>query len=484
MAVNATFTAHLLASLSPLSIGLSVVSILLLKALHGLATDRLRHIPGPLIARLTPTWYWYIAWKGIECRVIAALHKKYGPVVRIAPNEIDISDGAAVPPVYVDNGGFLKVPAYRNFDIDGFPTIFSAVDHAHRAIRAKAVAPLFSQQAINNSKPAMQRIINTALSELERRKSLAGGAPVDLLDLFRCMAMDVMTEYLVGDCFSSVGSERLSATGFVDSFAAAGRFFHLPSWLFSVADYCASSIDKNHVSITRSINTVHSFSAKVVDDSITQGDKATYQGRLLKAGISREETIAQVVDIMFAGTDGMARILAVLCWHMAQAPDKYDLAFKEIVQNPDTDARSLPYLSGAVKEAARLALANPTRLARIVPSGGLKVPGLPAIPAGTSVGIGAYALHLNPEVFPAPCDFLPERWLECTPEMLRDSFYFGKGSRQCIARNFASAIVWWAAEALVLKRALDGAEPVQERIEIVEWFNSKQVGEKIELSWA
>ncbi|KAL7805071.1 cytochrome P450 [Trichoderma aethiopicum] len=334
MAVNAAPTNDILASLSPLTIGLSVILILLLKALHGLTTDRLRHIPGPLIARLTPIWYWYIVWKGIECRAIAALHKKYGPVVRIAPNEVDISDGAAVPAIYIDNGGFLKTPAYRNFDINGFPTIFSVTDHAHRAVRAKAVAPLFAQQAINNSKPAMQRIIDATLAELERRKSFAEFKPVDLLDLFRCMAMDVMTEYLVWECFSSVGSERLSATGFVDSFAAAGRFFHLPNWLFSIADYCASKFHKNRASITTSIDTVHQVAAKVVDHSIARGEKATYQGRLLKAGISREEAIAQVVDIMFAGTDGMARILAVFCWHMAQAPDKYARAFTEIVQNP------------------------------------------------------------------------------------------------------------------------------------------------------
>lgn len=322
MAANTAVTDNILASPSPLTIGLSVVLILLLKALYGLTTDRLRHIPGPLIARLTPIWYWYIVWKGIECRAIAALHKKYGPVVRIAPNEVDISDGAAVPAIYIDNGGFLKTPAYRNFDINGFPTIFSVTDHAHRAVRAKAVAPLFAQQAINNSKPAMQRIIDATLSELEHRKFFAEGKPVDLLDLFRCMAMDVMTEYLVGECFKSVGSERLSATGFVDSFAAAGRFFHLPNWLFSIADYCASKFHKNRASITTSIDTVHQFAAKVVDDSITRGEKATYQGRLLRTGTSREETIAQVVDIMFAGTDGMARILAVFCWHMAQAPDK------------------------------------------------------------------------------------------------------------------------------------------------------------------
>ncbi|KAK4085100.1 uncharacterized protein Triagg1_90 [Trichoderma aggressivum f. europaeum] len=471
-------------TLSPVSIGVAVISILVLKILHGLSTDRLGHIPGPFIARLTPIWYWYLTWKGIECTVITALHKKYGPVVRIAPNEVDISDGAAVNPIYVDNGGFRKITGYRNFDINGFPTIFSVTNHAHRAVRAKAVSPLFAQQAITNSKPAMQKIIDATLVELERRRSLAAGSPVDLSNLFRSMAMDALTEYLTGECFNSVSTERLSATAFVDNFAAGGRFFYLPNWLFSFANGWAAKFDKNNVLITTSTDIVQEFAAKVVHGSMARREKETYQGRLLNANLSREETIAQVMDIMFAGTDGVARVLAVFCWHLTQAPDKLESIYKEIMENPGIDARSLPLLSGAVKEACRLALANPTRLPRVVPLGGLNVPGLPTIPAGTSVGIGAYSLHFNSEVFPNPYEFMPERWMECTPEMLRDSFHFGKGPRQCIARNFASAIVWWASEALVRSRVLDGARPVVEKIEIVEWFNSKQVGGNIELSWA
>ncbi|KAL7942702.1 cytochrome P450 [Trichoderma barbatum] len=484
MATATTDTALLMTAPGLLSIGIAIASILLLKLLYGLSTDRLGHIPGPLIARLTPVWYWYLTWKGIECTVIAALHKKYGPVVRIAPNEVDISDGAAVHPIYVDNGGFRKSPRYRNFDINGFPTLFSAVDHAHRAVRAKAVSPLFAQQAITNSKPAMQKIIGKTLNELERRKCLAAGRPVDLLNLFRSMAIDVMTEYLIGECFNSVGSERLSATAFVDNFVAGNRFFYLPGWLFGFVDGWAAKFDEKKAVITTSTDIVQTFAAKVVDNSIARGEKETYQGRLLNANLSREETIAQILDIMFAGTDGVARILAVFCWHLSQAPDKYDRIYNEIMENPGVDSRSLPYLSGAAKEASRLALANPTRLPRMVPSGGLKVTGLPTIPDGTSVGVGAYALHLNPEVFAMPDEFMPERWLEPTPEMLRDSFHFGKGPRQCIARNFASATVWWAAEALIRSRVLDDAKPVQEKIEIVEWFNSKQVGGDIELRWA
>ncbi|KAG7429030.1 hypothetical protein Forpi1262_v009987 [Fusarium oxysporum f. sp. raphani] len=47
-------------------------------------------------------------------------------------------------------------------------------------------------------------------------------------------------------------------------------------------------------------------------------------------------------------------------------------------------------------------MANPTRFRHIDPPGGMQVPGLPNIPAGTSVGAGAFMLHHNPEAFPNP----------------------------------------------------------------------------------
>jgi len=128
-------------------------------------------------------------------------------------------------------------------------------------------------------------------------------------------------------------------------------------------------------------------------------------------------------------------------------------------------------------------MANPTPLRRIVSPGGLHVPGLPSIPAGTSVGIAAYMLHHNPNVFTEPYEFMPERWLDPSPEMLRDSFYFGVGPRQCIARNFAAAGLWWVAEAIIRSDILNGARPVKDKIEILEWFNAKVIDEKIEIRW-
>ena len=47
-------------------------------------------------------------------------------------------------------------------------------------------------------------------------------------------------------------------------------------------------------------------------------------------------------------------------------------------------------------------------------------------------------VHLNPDIFPAPLEFLPERWLK-DPQLTRYLCSFAKGSRQCIGINMAYA---------------------------------------------
>ncbi|KAI1179036.1 cytochrome P450 [Nemania sp. FL0916] len=450
-----------------------------------LSSDPLKHLPGPPIARFTPLWLWYISWRGIECSVLAALHKKYGPVVRVAPNEVDISDGRLGHVIYVKGGGYLKSPVYRNIDVDGYITLFSAVDPKHRAPRAKAVAPLFAQQHVIQNREQAQHVIRRMIHELERRKAEAAGRPVDVLNLFRAMLVDVMSICLLGEPVNSIGEDRLAATEFVDMFASSGRFFLLPGWLFQKVEYWAHALHKDKHAIDASTEHVRNFAARVVDKSISEEklEAQTYQGRLLSAGISREETIAQVMDIIFAGTDAAGTNMSQIARFLAEHPEKYERVREEVLNNSDLDAQALPYLTSIVRETLRLAMANPTRLPRMVPPGGMRVDGVPFIPAGTSVGLSAYNLHFNSDVFPSPHAFLPERWLEPSEAMLRDSFYFGQGPRQCIARNFAWAVLCWAAEGLVRSDVLRGARAVKKDSEIYQWFNSVSRDGKQEIVW-
>ena len=66
-----------------------------------------------------------------------------------------------------------------------------------------------------------------------------------------------------------------------------------------------------------------------------------------------------------------------------------------------------------------------TRLQRIAPDEALHYKGW-AIPPGTSTGMTAVLVHTNPEIFPDPHTFNPERWVE-NPRLDKYLLSFSKG---------------------------------------------------------
>lgn len=93
-----------LGSILTLGAGVCVVYSLVLWLI-----DPLRSVPGPLLARFTRLWYLYKIYKGDFERTNVNLHKKYGPVVRIAPNEYSIDDVEAAKIIYGHGNAFVKV---------------------------------------------------------------------------------------------------------------------------------------------------------------------------------------------------------------------------------------------------------------------------------------------------------------------------------------------------------------------------------------
>lgn len=72
--------------------------IVYLRCFHPLADH-----PGPFWASLTNLWSFHLSLKGNWPHRLDELHLQYGPIVRIAPNEVAINDKRAIADICMSN---------------------------------------------------------------------------------------------------------------------------------------------------------------------------------------------------------------------------------------------------------------------------------------------------------------------------------------------------------------------------------------------
>jgi len=277
--------------------------LLLLRSIYRLAFHPLAHIPGPLLPKLTHLWLYYHAYIGDEATTIHKTHQRYGPYVRVSPNEVDISDGDAIIPIYVTKGGFPKAPCYANFDIDGHKTLFSTTEMEYRAPRAKAVVSMFSTKSIRDNLPALYGCVDNMVERLEKEAST--GRPVNLLNLSRALAIDAVSTHLFQQNYDGTSEKggKLSVSAFVDAFVAVGRFFYLPNLVFVWMEWAIEKFfSDEHTDVSMEI--VDKFVADLVDS--TPEGAQNYPGRLMALGLDRSEVKCQCKDLIFAGTDSVS----------------------------------------------------------------------------------------------------------------------------------------------------------------------------------
>ncbi|KUI52980.1 Pisatin demethylase [Cytospora mali] len=500
---------------------LALAILLTSAALYRLYFHPLSHVPGPWFACVSHIFLYAICYFGIEGRVLLRYHKKYGtPVLRIAPDGVSISDGEALHKVYIAGGGLPKDARYSNFRIEGHDTIFSAVDQEYRDRRAKAVLPLFAPSRIQNAYEkdgVMAPLVRKFVSRLKEEKGKPN-ARVDILDLSSRLSIDILTAYLFHRTYGGLGEpvqneltgnnapsknlkyvNKLSATPFVLAIVAFSRFSLLPNWLFTVIFSSLVGRILSNEEVNASVHTVSHFLDGLFETSTasySNRDNDTYQSRLEQAGVTRSETLVQCKGIVFAGADSTAVMLATILFHLVQQPSVRERLRDEIAAaGTGADPQGLSYLRAVVREGLRLGMANPARLTRIVPDGvgaGLTVSGY-TLPPGTKVGAAAYVFHHNPEVYPEPFEFRPERWLPGkneTPAAAqarrvrdRDAFAFGLGGRACLGRNLANHQLHVVVKDVVESGALEGARTCKDKIEIIEWFNAEIKGHELDIAW-
>ncbi len=68
--------------------------------IYRLSFHPLRHVPGPKLAAVSNMWHAYHARNGQMFRLGKDLHRRYGPVVRVGPNEVWFNSRDAFKSIY------------------------------------------------------------------------------------------------------------------------------------------------------------------------------------------------------------------------------------------------------------------------------------------------------------------------------------------------------------------------------------------------
>lgn len=165
--------------------------------------------------------------------------------------------------------------------------------------------------------------------------------------------------------------------------------------------------------------------------------------------------LSTCTSMIFAGSETTALSLSSVFYFLIKNPHAYAKLMREldtavadgtIESRPDktvswSETQKLPYLDAVIQESFRLHPGPGLLLERIVPPQGMQING-EFIPGGTIVGCNAWVVHRRPEVFGLDVEaFRPERWLEATPEKLKEMkgtmLQFGAGARTCIGKNIS-----------------------------------------------
>ncbi|PSK33980.1 Isotrichodermin C-15 hydroxylase [Elsinoe australis] len=412
--------------------------------------------PGPWTARFSNFAHCRRFLGGRQPFEIHALHEKYGPIVRTAPNDLSFSTSQAWRDIYGARKGhlpFIKSEFYDggNFAADSL-SIVSERDPTKHAHMRKYLSNAFSDRSLKEQEYLVAEVVDemiVKLGELADGKNgvVSGNSATNMVMWYNLVTFDIIGSLAFGESFGGVtsGEEHPWISTVIKSLrkgALGDCMKRFPAVAKLVMALLSKQIDQMLIETRKhEVN-----SRELVEKRIArQTTRRDFMSNILQArkefDISDTQIAAHTSDFVIAGSETTATALACATYFLLRDPSKLvklraeiDSAFRDYQDINALSTGRLEYLTAVCKEAMRMYPPLPFALPRIVPKGGDTVDGQ-FLPAGTVVSSAPLASSLSSANFHDPWSFKPERWIEKTDDDLEASQPFSLGARGCMGRN-------------------------------------------------
>jgi len=433
-------------------------------------TSPLRSVPGPFLARFGRIYYFVRVALGRWEREDIALHRRYGPVVRVGADLYSIDSPEVVKKVYSIGSKFPKsdwYDAWRHPDVNRLH-LFPDRDmkrHADTRRRFQAMYSMSSLVSYEGYVDECAAIFRQRLTEFAY-----SGEAIDMAHWLQCYAFDVVGNITYSTRFGFMDRGE-DVAGLMKALHSMLRYGTLVGVYASWHPLVFEIFGRLGLGGASGRNYLIKYVQERLDERKLNGLKTTgvkdenapmdFLEKLMIANQADPEKVtpAHVFLIgmgnIIAGSDTTAVSLSTILYNLLKYPHTMKKLRQEIADfedqgrcgKPDVSFRQsqdMPYLQAVIKEALRICPATGLPLWRVVPEGGAEICGH-YFPAGTTVGINTWCAHYNEDVFgPDAAIFRPESWLE-TEENGRErinnmeAYYmpFGLGSRTCIGRHIS-----------------------------------------------
>ncbi|KAH6863464.1 cytochrome P450 [Alternaria alternata] len=436
----------------------------------------LRSVPGPFLARFSKLWLVWHVRKGKSHIQFPKLHAQFGPIVRIAPNQVLVCEEDAVKTIYGAGTSYTKGDWYqmcaapdKNWKpVDEVLDLLTETNMEKYRRQRRAIGPAYSIMGLEKHEGLLDAYIDKFIAKLEDLR----GTEVGLANWGHIFALDSMSQFTLGK--SPGYTDRGSDDGNEDASHALWQCFTV------------IGLFPGFVKLMHSIPKVGML---LRGESIEETDMLATLMRLhndREARFPPSWVLSIALTNFGAGHDTLMFTLSSAIYHTYTSPSilarlRKDMESQGVTRNSkysDIVAR-VPLLLAVLKESMRLWPTIGWYLPRLVPATGVTLCDT-YLPQSTTVGTSLWTSHFGSEVFAEPHKFDPDRWLpDGTEERRRkigrmDSVWmgFGGGSRSCPGQHLARFFVIKALARLVMSCDVEvNGEP-----EIGGWFQCTLTG--------